>query len=208
MNTRFVISIVTVIAIIIVILVGFSIAYRLYLYKWIGSWASPILCKLPIIGRFITGTTCEGLSLNKSISLTRANILADRPELGTRGGTRAFGHARACAWDPKLCNVWDNSPLKNIAEGGGGRHTNEQAQIIHQEDERAMKYQTLWEPIKRKVFRNMSIPGSPRNFNDVIGRQTEMRNTLQRMFGGNEGDSKTRKGNDKVNIRLPTPKIV
>lgn len=180
--------IVTIIIIIVVVMLSigsFFVAYKFYLHKWLGKWLNGPMSKIPLIGGWLVPG--EGYNSNLVSSIAQITNARVNAELGTRT-TKAKGHGRACAWDSRLCNVWEHSGLNKIdaGESDSGTIRNEKAIEL-----RASQYQKLQEPARRKVlYGSFNIGGNlrqaPGTFQDVINQHKTVMNKAKAQLSPQE----------------------
>ena len=157
---------------VVVMMIGFVIAYKLYLGKFLGKWLNSTLVNIPLIGNWMTGT--EGFELNDNVAGARANLFSDRPTTGTRTA-KAYGHGRECIWQPGICNPWPK--FKNILD-----ETTETQRIAVEDENRAIKFRKLQDPIKRKVFAR-SPQLSNMTASSIFNQQKNMNANIKSIIG-------------------------
>ena len=206
-----IIIIVLIIVSIIVLIGGFLLAYKLYLWRIPGfTFLDTYMKMIPFVGDWAVdgwGRTSGFTNIiNNPTSFYRPDLNSEKTEIGVREGTRSFGHGSACAWNKSNCNLFDNGQLGKYEEPG--MYTDQQKNIMVEEDIQKDVHIQLQMPMQKKVFESIYAKN---NINSKTGssmgmykKPSEMEQQILATMKMDDGRSN--KGFMVGN--LPMPKII
>ena len=182
---------------IIIMIIGFFIAYKLYLQrligKWTDGWVRTLIEYIPSYGKSIADWVLTPWFASSSFKLHKKEKFVLQEQQGTysnpstdglvsstgvRGESRNFGSGSACLWNPNFCDRFSSGQLGKYEKPG--LHTEQQNKVNDQIEKRSMISQQLQVPMALTIMNNNNKTFTQQKPEDI---QKRINDYFQTNFG-------------------------